>query len=66
MAKKEAAKEVSGSILAKMIVEAKTPAARSAVTRRVNKYVAEREADGKDPKMVRAGIQSWVTRYSSK
>jgi len=44
------------------IFKAKTPGQKAAATKRLNAYVAEQVAEGKEEKWVRAGVAAAVTR----
>lgn len=53
------------SSLAAAFAAATTPSQKSVAKRRLNDLIKRREAEGMDPKMVKAGVSSWITRYKN-
>ena len=51
--------------IAKTVYDAKTAGQKSAATKKLNKYVAEKVAEGKDETQVRAGVKASVTRLAN-
>lgn len=58
-------KTETATSVALALAEATTPQQKSAAKRRLTALKKQREAEGVDPKMVEAGVKSWVTRYQN-
>lgn len=59
---KTAAKTRTGQEVIEAILSSDTPAKKAQATRLQKEYIAQRTAEGKDPKKVLAGIRSRVNR----
>lgn len=63
--KSEANGQPTGGKIVDALLNANTPGKKAAATRWLNEYVLQREGEGKDPKMVRAGIMARVARITN-
>jgi len=51
--------------LIETLINADTAGKKAAATKKLNKFVEEQAAKGKDPKWVRAGVKARITRIKN-